>query len=214
MEKELIIFDMDGTLVNSSITIANAINYVRKQLGFEPMDTSLILSKVNDHTVNPAQFFYHAPAFARDHERWFSEYYSKNHDKELILYDGIKELLEALKHKGFLLAVATNAYRKSTIESLTHLGIYVLFDAIVCYDDVYKGKPYPDMLLKLLNEMHREKEHTLFIGDGPRDAMAAKRAGIDYLMVDWGFTAHQKEAVNSVESLKRILLGEDQISSL
>jgi phosphoglycolate phosphatase len=211
MDKTLIIFDMDGTLVNSSITIANAINYVRKQLGFEPMDTQLLLSKVNDPTINPAQFFYHAPRFEHDHERWFSEYYTRNHDKELVLYDGIKELLEELRHKGFKLAVATNAYRRSTIESLTHLGIYLYFDAIACYDDVYKGKPYPDMLLKLLDELKVPKSEALFIGDGPRDEQAAKRAGIDYIMVDWGFTDHEseKKVVGSVEELRRILLGED-----
>ena len=208
MKKELIIFDMDGTLVNSSITIANAINYVREQLGFEPMDPEYILERVNDHTINPAQVFYHTKTFERDHERWFSEYYTRNHDKELVLYDGIKELLEALKHKGYKLAVATNAYRRSTIESLTHLGIYVYFDAIACYDDVYKGKPYPDMLFKLLEELKVAKEDALFIGDGPRDEQAAKRAGIDYIMVDWGFTEHDsdKRVVHSVEELRKILL--------
>ena len=208
IDKELIIFDMDGTLVNSSITIANAINYVRKQLGFAPMDPETILAHVNDPSINPAQFFYHAPKFAHDHERWFSEYYTRHHDKELVLYNGIRELLMELKEAGFKLAVATNAYRKSTIESLTHLGIYVLFDAIACYDDVYKGKPYPDMLLKLLEELNVRKERALFIGDGPRDEQAAKRAGIDYLMVDWGFTDHEHDnVVHTVEELEAVLLG-------
>lgn len=208
INKELIIFDMDGTLVNSSITIANAINYVRKQLGFEPMDPERILAHVNDPSINPAQFFYHTNKFEHDHERWFSEYYTRHHDKELVLYDGIRELLTELKEADFKLAVATNAYRKSTIESLTHLGIYVLFDAIACYDDVYKGKPYPDMLLKLLEELHVAKERAVFIGDGPRDEQAAKRAGIDYLMVDWGFTDHEHDnVIHTVEELRKALLG-------
>jgi len=208
MQKELIVFDMDGTLVNSSVTIANAINYVRRQLGFEPMDLQHILERVNDPAINPAQFFYHATKFEYDHERWFSEYYTRNHDRELVLYDGIKELLEMLRDKGFKLAVATNAYRRSTIESLTHLGIYMLFDAIACYDDVHKGKPHPDMLFKLLEELHVRKEKALFVGDGPRDEEAARRAGIDYIMVEWGFTehAHDKKVAGDVEELKKILL--------
>jgi len=86
--KKLIIFDMDGTLVNSSLTIAKAINYVRKNLGFEPMIELDILKHVNDPNINPAQYFYHTKAFDKDHEKWFSEYYSKNHDKELELYVG------------------------------------------------------------------------------------------------------------------------------
>jgi len=204
MKYRLIIFDMDGTLVNSSITIANAINYVRHRLGFEPMEQHYILRRVNDHTLNPAQTFYHTKHFEADHERWFSEYYTKNHKKELVLYDGIDVLLKMLKAKGCLLAVATNAYRNSTLESLGHLGIESFFDTVSCYDDVPRGKPAPDMIDKILHDLACKKEEALFIGDGPRDAMAAKAAGVDYLMVDWGFTEHV-DAVKSVGVLKEIL---------
>ncbi|MDD3591990.1 MAG: HAD family hydrolase [Sulfurovum sp.] len=206
MQEQLIIFDMDGTLVNSSLTIANAINYVRSRLGFHPMEQGDILKKINDHTINPAQVFYHARAFDRKHEMWFSEYYTNNHEKELVLYEGIKELLDMLKEQGASLAVATNAYRNSTLESLTYLGVHQHFDAIACYDDVAQGKPHPDMLYKILEELDMPAEQSLFIGDGPRDKMASERAGIAYVMVDWGFTEHQ-QAVRSVDELKEIILG-------
>ncbi len=206
MSQKLIIFDMDGTLVNSSLTIANAINYVRQNLGFDAMEQEKLLRMVNDHTLNPAKAFYHAESFDADHERWFSEYYTKNHENELILYDGIKELLESLKDNGHALAVATNAYRGSTIESLTHLDVYHYFEAIACYDDVEKGKPYPDMLYKILDDLDQSKDDSLFIGDGPRDEMASKKAEIEYIMVDWGFTDHS-DAVRSVDDLRGMLLG-------
>jgi phosphoglycolate phosphatase len=205
MQKKLIIFDMDGTLVDSSVTIANAINYVRHNLELPPLDPLLIIEKVNDHHLNPAQYFYETDHFEVQHEEWFSEYYTNNHDKELILYAGVSELLKVLKEEGFSLAVATNAYRSSTIQSLTHLGIYDLFDAIACFDDVAHGKPFPDMLYKILEELKISAKETLFIGDGSRDQMAAKRDSIDYLMVNWGFSDHQ-EAIHSVEALKNKLL--------
>ncbi|MEA3418827.1 MAG: HAD family hydrolase [Campylobacterota bacterium] len=205
MQKKLIIFDMDGTLVDSSVTIANAINHVRHNLELPSLNPVLIIEKVNDHTLNPAQYFYETDHFEVHHEEWFSEYYTNNHDKELILYAGIGKLLQALKGEGLSLAVATNAYRGSTIESLTHLGIYDLFDAIACFDDVEHGKPFPDMLYKILEELDIPSKDTLFIGDGPRDHMAAKRASIDYLMVNWGFSDHQ-EAIHSVKELKSQLL--------
>lgn len=207
MQKKLIIFDMDGTLVNSSLTIANAINYVRQNLGFDAMEQEDILRRVNDHTINPAQHFYHAKAFDADHERWFSEYYTKNHESELVLYDGIRELLGSLKERGHTLGVATNAYRGSTIESLTHLEVHHLFDGIACYDDVAQGKPHPDMLHKLLDELEHSSHESLFIGDGPRDEMASRRAEIDYIMVDWGFTDHS-DAVRTVRELEAMLLGD------
>ena len=204
MSQKLIIFDMDGTLVNSSLTIANAINYVRQNLGFGPMTQEYILKRVNDHTLNPAQTFYHTRKFEPQHEQWFSEYYTKNHEHELVLYDGIKELLETLKAKECALAVATNAYRGSTIESLSYLDIYGHFDTIACYDDVAKGKPHPDMLHKILDELEMSAHEALFIGDGPRDEIASKKAEIDYIMVDWGFTEHS-DAVRSVGDLHSML---------
>lgn len=204
MQKKLIIFDMDGTLVNSSLTIANAINYVRQNLGLSMMEQSHILRLVNDHTINPAQTFYAADAFSPEHEKWFSEYYTNNHANELVLYDGIADLLLSLKKRGHKLAVATNAYRVSTLESLTHLDIYHLFDSIACYDDVAQGKPHPDMLYKVLDEVGHGSHEALFIGDGPRDEVASQRANIDYIMVDWGFTEHT-DAVRSVSELGGIL---------
>jgi phosphoglycolate phosphatase len=198
---------MDGTLVNSSITIAHAINYVRKNLGFEPMKASYILGLVNDPTINPAQTFYHAKAFDKTHEKWFSQYYTQNHKNELVLYEGIKDLLIALKDKGYLLAIATNAYRASTLESLTHLSIYEIFDAIGCYDDVPKGKPHPDMLIKVLKDLDTKAEDAIFIGDGPRDEMAAKKIDMDYIMVDWGFTNHDNDnAVQTVATLREMFI--------
>jgi len=205
MQKKVIIFDMDGTLVNSSITIANAINYVRKQLGFEPMDAKEILKSVNDNHINPAQHFYHAKAFDKDHERWFSEYYSQNHGQELVLYEGILPLLEKLKAKGYLLAVATNAYRQSTLESLGYLQILDIFDEVACFDDVAEGKPSADMLYKVLTALECESSEAIFVGDGPRDEMAAKAAKMDYLMVDWGFTEHS-DAVCTVDALEGLLI--------
>lgn len=205
MKKKLIIFDMDGTLVNSSITIANAINFVRQNLSLEPLDSEFILSKINEHAINPAKLFYHSEKFESDHEKWFSQYYTKNHGKELALYGGIEEFLVSLKESGFKLAVATNAYRVSTIESLTHLNIYPLFDAIACCDDVVNCKPYPDMLEKILSELAHSANEAIFIGDGERDQLAGQRANIDYLMVEWGFSDHGN-AINTVEELKKAII--------
>ena len=205
MQRELIIFDMDGTLVDSSMTIAYAINFVRSKLALPDMDPYHIIDKVNDHTLNPAKYFYEIEAFEPQHEEWFAQYYTENHERELQLYDGIAELLHNLKKSGVKLAVATNAYRVSTIESLTHLGIYDLFDAIACHDDVALGKPYPDMLYKILDELEIEADKTLFVGDGSRDEMAAKRANIEYIMVNWGFSDYDN-ALHSVAKLEETLM--------
>ena len=200
--KKLVIFDMDGTLVDSSITIVNAINHVRAKLDLSPLETDLILTKVNDPELNPAEFFYETEAFSSEQEAWFSDYYTQNHEKELQLYGGIQELLERLKTSGYTLAIATNSYRGSTLESLGHLKIVDYFASIACYDDVGRGKPAPDMLEKNLEDTNLTSEETIFIGDSERDLMAAKSLKMDYLMVNWGFSDYE-DAIHSVEILEQ-----------
>jgi phosphoglycolate phosphatase len=201
--RPLIIFDMDGTLVDSSIVLVNAINYVREQLYLPPMPREQILRGINDPTIDPASYFYKIRAFAPEHERWFQEYYSRHHDTQIALYEGVEPMLRALKARGVRLALATNAYRNSTLEALKHLGLTDQFDAIACGDDVPHPKPAPDMLLRLLEQTDTERANALFIGDGPRDQQAAQAAGIKYIMVDWGFSDHDEDTqtVHSVHAL-------------
>jgi phosphoglycolate phosphatase len=203
--KKVIIFDMDGTLVDSSVTIVNAINHVRKNLNLAPLERELILEKVNDPELDPAKYFYEVPAFTPEHEAWFSQYYTDNHERELQLYSGIEELLQKLKNQGFILAVATNSYRGSTIESLSHLKILEYFDSLACYDDVGRGKPAPDMLEKNLEDTNTEAEDALFIGDSERDLLASKSAKIDYIMINWGFSDYQ-DAIHRVEDLEKAII--------
>jgi phosphoglycolate phosphatase len=203
--KKAVIFDMDGTLVDSSVTIVNAINYVRGKLNLEPLETNLILEKVNDPDLDPARYFYEVPAFTPQHEAWFSDYYTENHEKELQLYNGVKELLESLKSKGFKLAIATNSYRGSTIESLSHLNIIEYFESLACYDDVGRGKPAPDMLEKNLKDLELNAEDTVFVGDSERDLLASNSAKIDYIMINWGFSDYE-DAIHSITELEKAIL--------
>ncbi|CAA6814857.1 MAG: Predicted phosphatase [uncultured Sulfurovum sp.] len=203
--KKLIIFDMDGTLVDSSLTIANAINYVRSKLKLEALESELILTKVNEPNLNPALFFYEVEAFNSEHEQWFSEYYTDNHEKELQLYKGIKVFLKELIANGYKLAIATNAYRGSTLESLSHLKIVDYFSSIACYDDVGRGKPAPDMLEKNLEDLELEAKDAIFVGDSERDLMAANTLKMDYIMINWGFSDYE-DAIHSVNKLKEKIL--------
>jgi len=204
--KKLIIFDMDGTLIDSSLTIVNAINSVRTNLGLNPMDEIDILDNINNPHITPARYFYEVDSFAPEHEEWFSDYYAKNHERELRLYHHIKELLVELKERGFKLAVATNAYRVSTTQSLGHLEVLEYFDAIACHDEVKEGKPHPEMLYKILDQLNISTKDTLFVGDGERDRLASESAQIDYLMVNWGFSDYTEDVFHTVEDLKKAIL--------
>ena len=197
---------MDGTLVDSSLTLARAINHVRKNLGLEAMNDTHILSKVNEADLNPAQYFYEVDSFTPQHEQWFSDYYSQNHEQEIRLYEGVDTLLKELLEEGYILALATNAYRISTIQSLSYLNILDYFSSVVCHDDVAQGKPHPDMLHKILKELDIKSSESIFIGDGERDKLASKATNIDYVMVSWGFSYHETNVVDSIEELKEKII--------
>jgi phosphoglycolate phosphatase len=205
MRKKLVIFDMDGTLLDSSLTIVNAINFVRSKIGLDPLDEQVILDNINNPNINSAQFYYETEQFTPQHEEWFSDYYSQNHEQEIRFYKGIENLLITLKLDGYYLAVATNAYRISAVESLKHLKIYEQFDAIACADDVTQAKPHPEMLHHILNRLQIHKDEAIFVGDGERDLLAAQAIEMAYLMVNWGFSDYS-DAIHNVEKLQQSIL--------
>lgn len=196
---------MDGTLIDSSAVIANSINYVRKQLSLPQMQTKQIIQCVNNINIHAPSFFYEASEFSKDHQRWFSEYYSKNHHTDTVLYDGIAKLLEKLKntHK---LSVATNAYKLSANQILDAQDINRYFDIVMCADEVTHAKPHRQMIDVIVDYYGANSDEFVVVGDGERDIMAAKNAGIDWILVDWGFSDHDDGAVGSVKELEDILL--------
>ncbi|MRI84246.1 MAG: haloacid dehalogenase [Nitratiruptor sp.] len=194
-----IIFDMDGTLIDSSDLIVNSINHVRHRLGLPPMDRQTILQAINDTTIHRPSFFYGVPEYSPHHLAWFRDYYTSHHKEQSRLYPGIKELLNqlALDHT---LALATNAYRQSTQELLEHTGIGHYFRWVRCGDEVPNPKPHPQMLLEILHQSQTSKEDAVMVGDGKTDEEAAKRAGIPFVKVAWGWE-EDGEGVQSVQEL-------------
>ncbi len=201
MRKNLAIFDLDGTIQDSSLVIAGAINYVREALDLAPMDTQKIIQNINNPSINQSLFFYESQRFSPVHHNLFLEFYNQNQDRLIRVYDGIDELLRELKSKGCALAVATNAYKSVTIKSLKALGILELFDEVVCGDEVVEAKPSPEMLIKILKSLKKSPDEAIFIGDGERDLLASKRAKIEFILINWGFNSY-KDAIESVDKLK------------
>jgi phosphoglycolate phosphatase len=202
--KKYIIFDMDGTLIDSSIVISNAINYVRGKLSLPPMEHKVIVSSINNTKIHTPMFFYESQNFSSDHEQWFQEYYTHNHHTDIALYDGIRSLLNELKN-SHKMSVATNAYELSAKQTLQVANISHYFDITLCADMVKYAKPNRMMIDKIVDFYDASYDEFVMIGDGERDILAARNAGIDSILVDWGFTKH-KEAVQNVNELRRMLI--------
>ena len=206
IKKQLIIFDMDGTLIDSGDVITNTINFVRTNIGLEKLDKTEMLLTLNNPDVNAAEFFYGTSAFTDEQTVLFTEYYDNNCINDIILYDGIKQMLESLS-EHFTLTIATNASVDFANKMCEHLDIDKYFDMVVGASCVENPKPHPDMLLKILNHLNISKDKAILIGDSLKDKKAADWAQMDSILVNWGFSDHCDSIAvsNSQELTKRIL---------
>ena len=205
-EKQLIIFDMDGTLIDSGDVISNTINYVRQNLGLEIMSKKELLTNINNPDINSAEFFYGTKAFTDEQTKLFGDYYTENCVKDIALYDGIKELLEEV-HQHFTLSIATNASAEFANKMIKHLNIDHFFDFIIGSNDVTHPKPHPEMLLNTLQSLNIEISHSILVGDSDKDKNAAQACEMDCILVNWGFTQHEHESViSNASELKKKLL--------
>jgi len=201
----LIMFDMDGTLIDSGFAITNTINYVRENLGFDRLEKNYILEKVNDPSINSAEFFYGTKEFTPLQTKLFEEYYNEHCLSDLVLYDGIAKLVGDLKN-DFILAVATNANSQYAHKMLNHVGIGHHFKTILGYDSVKNPKPHPEMVNKILDIHNVSNINAQLIGDSHKDIMAATNAGVDSILVNWGFSNHEKDAIETVAELENRIM--------
>ena len=200
----LLIFDMDGTILDSGTAIVNTINHVREALGFEKLEKEYTLEKVNDPSINAAKFFYGTDDFTIQQKELFEKHYNANCLNNLELYDGMAKLIDDLSQE-FTLTVATNANSVFARKMLDHLEVGKYFDTILGFDSVKKAKPHPEMVYKILDTHNIQKERTQLIGDSHKDIMAANNAGIASILVNWGFSNHDndKNAIETIDELEK-----------
>jgi HAD superfamily hydrolase (TIGR01509 family) len=99
-------------------------------------------------------------------------------ETDLRLMPGLTPLLDALRARGDLLAVATSGTRSHIDRSLARFGLTSYFDAVVCIDDVARGKPHPDLILEVLHRTGTVASDAMMLEDAPRGVEAAHRAGV------------------------------------
>lgn len=191
---QLLIFDWDGTLMDSSMFIVQCFQEAARQVGFPQRPVadyrrSIGLSLVD---VIPTLYPDENPKLYYDFITAYHRHFFDPNANRANLFDGVDEVLHSLKSNGYKLAIATSEGRLSFDRMITNMPIASLLDTTRCAGDC-PAKPDPTMLLEILDELEVDRDHALMIGDTTFDMQAAKYAKVDVLAVSYG--VHPLEAL-------------------
>jgi len=196
---ELLVFDWDGTLMDSAGAIIASIQASCRDLGL-PVPERERASHVIGLGLKDA-LAYAVPElppsdYGKLAERYRHHYLARDPDIEL--FPGMREMLASLKQEGYLLAVATGKTRVGLERALAATQLKRYFDASRCADETH-SKPHPAMLQELMQELLIGAEATLMIGDTAHDLEMAANAGVPALAVSYG--AHPRDSLTALNPL-------------
>ncbi len=210
--KKLIIFDLDGTLIDSAPTLANALNKTLQELHLPRYSLDTIRSWIGG---GARMLVKKGLCGKKECEEVDDELFQKalqlflrNYEKDLFtgttLYPDVKEGLEIL-HEDFLLALATNKPTAFVHPLLEHFTIGNYFTISLGGDSVEHKKPHPQMLRKIVEKLSFHPDVAVMVGDSSNDLLAAKRAHIDFIGVSYGYEKLRATTIDSLPALKELL---------
>jgi phosphoglycolate phosphatase len=184
---DLIVFDWDGTLMDSTATIVKSIQAAARDIGL-PVPSREAASHVIGLGLTEAMQTVLGPDvepkyYQRMVERYRHHYLTEDH--ELTLFDGVPEMLQELSQQGYFLAVATGKSRVGLNRALNATRLLSTFDATRCADETF-SKPHPAMLQELTRELGQDLKRTVMIGDTSHDLLMAQNAGAAGIAVEYG----------------------------
>ncbi|WP_038531922.1 HAD family hydrolase [Thermocrinis ruber] len=186
----LLIFDLDGTLIDSAEDIALHVGRVYRELKSKDVPADEVKKNIGDGARSLLANFFQGQELEEALERFLHYYISEPviHTKP---YEGVMETLEGLKERGILLAVATNKPHAITLEVLKRLKMFHYFDEVLGADLLPEKKPSPLPLLEIAKRLEVSPELGLMVGDSENDILAGRRAGMLTAHARWGYKAPQ-----------------------
>lgn len=187
--KKLIIFDLDGTLLDTLEDLKESVNFALSQYAY-PLRSKeqvrkdigngvakLIERSIPNNAANPNYF---------DCLAIFRKHYGEHYKENTIPYDGMVEVVKKLKEKGYLLAVATNKIDRLAHE-LVNINYPNCFGFVLGDIEGQNKKPHPDMVNNILKHFNVSKSDAVYIGDTNVDEETALNAGLDYYLLTYGY---------------------------
>ncbi len=184
----LVVFDLDGTLVDAFEDIAAAVNHMLAHFGREAMTVEAVKRHVGRgvHELIAGVLGSRDEALLRRGVDAMTEYYHEHPARLARVYDGVVETLKKLRAHGIRTAVASNKPHALTKKVLEHLGVAELLDDIHGQSDRFPRKPSPDLLQHLMTAAGTDADMTLLVGDSPTDIEFARAAGVPVVVVTHG----------------------------
>ncbi|MDE6221263.1 MAG: HAD family hydrolase [Lachnospiraceae bacterium] len=183
-----VIFDLDGTLLDTLEDLKNAVNYALRVCGMPERTLSEIRQFVGNGVRNLMIRAVPQGEGNPEFERVFGifkEYYGEHSNDATCTYDGIPELLQELKNAGYAMAIVSNKI-DSAVQDLNNRYFPQVDIAIGDREDL-KRKPEPDSVFLALQELGRTREEAVYVGDSDVDLATAQNAGLPCISVLWGF---------------------------
>lgn len=203
--KRLVIFDLDGTILDTSDDLCAAINYSLQKSGLPLKTRDDVVAATGNGIRRLVELCLPSPFDGSVAEKVFSDfksYYFTHCCDRTRPYDGVSELLSALKTKGCLLAVSTNkAYEAA--QSLIDRHFFGLFDVVVGQTEALAKKPDPASVFFIGDYLDIPIGETVFVGDSEIDIATARRAGIPCVSVSWGFRSENSLLSAGAETIVR-----------
>jgi len=183
-----ILFDLDGTLLDSREPIVDALYAMVQQYLPYRFTRAELLKRFGESFDD---FYYQiSDQISSDvtKEELFQSYLKSmksNHTDALKLFPSVCESLVQLKLLGYRLGIVTNKQREFVLKGLEQSGILDLFDTIVCVDDVNAGKPSPEPIVKAMDSLGVLPNQTMMVGDSRYDMIAARAAQVKCVLLEW-----------------------------
>lgn len=194
----MVVFDLDGTLIDAYQAIIRSFNYTMRRLKYSSQTDEVIRRAVGFGDENLLRPFVEegdlkkALKIYRQHHRISLVQYSR-------LFPKVKELLRYLKMKGYKLAVASNRPTRFSRILLRHLKLTGYFDYALCADKLKNRKPHPEILNRIMRKLSVKPKEAVYVGDMTVDAQAGRRAKVITVMVTTG-SSTKKELKNEKPS--------------
>ena len=213
--KKAIIFDLDGTILDTIYDIHQAVNVGLKSFNYPEVSVEKVMQSVGSGAKQMIGLCAPKASFQDIQYIYdcYQSFYDANHKDLTLIYEGMLSLLIELKKK-YKLAVVSNKY-DHLVQSLLNYYFKDLFDASLGMKESIPIKPEPDMIIKIMKDLKVDVEEVIYVGDSEPDILVSKRLGLDHVAVSYGYRNDKQlkkmepmHLVQDVASLSNFLLSQ------